>query len=80
MNKKNMFDQKVSLKAHLIARVFVLLFLVSALYFTLDEHYQKIETSIFSLLMVIIVVLAVAISIGITVHTFWKFRNRGKNT
>jgi len=78
--KKNIFGQAVSLRAHLISRVFVLLFAVLALYFTLDEHYQKIETSILSLLMVIFLVLAVATSLGITAHAFWKYLNHDKNT
>jgi len=78
--KRNIFGQTVSLKAHLIGRVFVLLFAALALYFTLNEHYQKIETSILSLLMVILLVTAVAISIGITAHAFWKYLNHGKNT
>ena len=69
-----------SIKAYLISRIIILTLTVIALYFALDEHYQKIETSILSLLMVIFLVLAVATSIGITAHAFWKYLNHDKNT
>ncbi|MFV1977191.1 MAG: hypothetical protein ACC651_15730 [Candidatus Scalindua sp.] len=78
--KKNILGQTVSLKAHLISRIAVLFFVVTALYYTLDEHWLKIETSILSLLMVILLILAVAISFGITAHAFWKYVKHGENT
>lgn len=69
----------MNIKAHLIGRVIILTLTVIALYFTLGEHYQKIETSMLSLLMIFLLVIAVATSIGITAHAFWKYFNHDKN-
>ena len=69
-----------SLNAHLINRIVVLLLAVSALYFTFDEHYHKIKTSLLSLLIIIFLVFAVATSFGITVHTIWRYVKHDKKT
>ncbi len=63
-----------------MSRVIILVLTVTALYLTLDKHFQKIETSMLSLLIVLVVVLAVAISAGITVHALWRYFNHHKNT
>lgn len=83
MNKeknKNLLGQQISLKAHLAIRFVVIFFLVFALFFSLENHYQKSESSIFTLLIIVLLVITLAIETGKIIYSLWIILNDEKNT
>ena len=74
-----MAKKAVELKAGLISRLIVLVFVVIAFYSVFDEHYPKIASSIISLLIISALVLALVVSIGATIHAIWKYMSSNKN-
>jgi Na+/proline symporter len=67
-------------KADLLSRIVVLFLIAVAFYFQLENNVEKLNSSIVSLSIIILLGLAIAISIGTAVHTFWKYINHDKNT
>ena len=72
--------QIISIRTHLLLHVIVLFLTLAALYFAIDKHYQKIESSILSMILVLSLVLASAMSVGIVSHALWKYIKYDKYT
>jgi len=66
--------------AYLISRLVVFFFVVVAFIFILQEHLHQIETKNISMLIIITVIIALAISVATTIYAFWKYINYDNNT
>ena len=83
MNKdknKNLFGQHVSVKTHLAVKSVVIFFLVFALYFSLENHFQNPDPSTLTLLIVVLLGVALTIEIGNFIYSLWKNLQNKKNT
>ena len=78
--KKTQIKSKNEIMAYLISRLVVLFFVVLAFIFLLKEHLHKIETNNISMLIILTVTIALAISVTTTINAFWKYIKYEKNT
>ena len=71
--KKTQVKSRKEIMAYLISRLVVLFFVVIAFIFLLQEHLHKIEINNISMLIILSMVIALAISVTATIHAFWKY-------
>ena len=78
--KKTQIKSKNEIKTYLISQLVVLFFVIIAFIFLLREHLHKVEINNISMLIILSIFIALAISVTITIHAFWKYIKYEKNT